>query len=63
MELFTQAAAQVGVEVIDPVPQLSKNGICPSLDDHNRPIYCDPHHLRSSYVRDHASYLDKTILP
>jgi peptidoglycan/LPS O-acetylase OafA/YrhL len=63
MELFTQAAAQVGVEVIDPVPQLSKNGICPSLDDHNRPIYCDPHHLRSSYVRDHANYLDKTILP
>jgi hypothetical protein len=63
MELFTQAATRVGVEVIDPTLQLSTNGICPSLDDQERPIYCDPHHLRSSYVRDHASYLDKTILP
>ena len=63
MQLFTQKAGQVGVEVIDPTVQLSTNGVCPSLDDQNRPIYCDPHHLRSSYVRDHASYLDKTILP
>jgi hypothetical protein len=63
MELFTQAATRVGVEVIDPTLQLTTNGICPSLDDQNRPIYCDPHHLRSSYVRDHATYLDKTILP
>jgi peptidoglycan/LPS O-acetylase OafA/YrhL len=63
MELFTEAAARMGVEVIDPTVQLSTNGVCPSLDDQNRPIYCDPHHLRSSYVRDHASYLDKTILP
>jgi hypothetical protein len=63
MELFTQAAAHVGVEVIDPTRQLSSNGFCFSLDEQNRPIYCDPHHLRSSYVRDHASYLDKTILP
>jgi peptidoglycan/LPS O-acetylase OafA/YrhL len=63
MEMLCKAAVRVGVEVIDPVPLLSTNGICPSLDDQNRPIYCDPHHLRSSYVRDHASYLDKTILP
>jgi hypothetical protein len=63
MEMLSKAAGRVGVEVIDPVPMLSTNGICPSLDDQNRPIYCDPHHLRSSYVRDHASYLDKTILP
>jgi peptidoglycan/LPS O-acetylase OafA/YrhL len=63
MELFNQAAASVGVEVIDPTRQLSSNGFCFSLDEQNRPIYCDPHHLRSSYVRDHASYLDKTILP
>ena len=63
MKSFTQAAAQVGVEVIDPTLLLSTNGICPSLDDQNRPIYSDPHHLRSSYVREHASYLDKTILP
>jgi peptidoglycan/LPS O-acetylase OafA/YrhL len=63
MELIADEAAKVGVEVIDPTLQLSTNGICPSLDDQERPIYCDPHHLRSSYVRDHASYLDKTILP
>jgi hypothetical protein len=63
MEMLRKAAVRAGVEVIDPVSLLSTNGICPSLDDQNRPIYCDPHHLRSSYVRDHASYLDKTILP
>ena len=63
MDLFSQAAVRRGVEVIDPALQLTTNGICPSVDDQNRPIYCDPHHLRSSYVRDHASYLDKTILP
>jgi peptidoglycan/LPS O-acetylase OafA/YrhL len=63
MEMLSKAASRVGVEVIDPVPMLSTNGICPLLDDQNRPIYCDQHHLRSSYVRNHASYLDKTILP
>jgi peptidoglycan/LPS O-acetylase OafA/YrhL len=63
MDLFVREAGRQGVTVIDPIPQLSTNGICPSLDDQKRPLYCDPHHLRSSYVRDHASYLDKTILP
>ena len=63
MDLLIQESGRVGVEVIDPTLQLSTNGICPSLDNQDRPLYCDPHHLRSSYMRDHASYLDKTILP
>jgi hypothetical protein len=63
MDMLVRASARVGVEVIDPTIQLSTNGICPSLDDQNRPIYSDPNHLRSSYARDRASYLDKTILP
>ena len=63
MDVLIQESGRVGVEVIDPTLQLSTNGICPSLDNQDRPLYCDPHHLRSSYMRDHASYLDKTILP
>jgi hypothetical protein len=63
MDLLIQESGWVGVEVIDPTLQLSTNGICPSLDNQDRPLYCDPHHLRSSYMRDHASYLDKPILP
>jgi len=63
MQRFCEEAARRGIVIIDPVPDLSENGICFSENKEGIPIYSDPQHLRSSYVKEHATYLDKTILP
>jgi hypothetical protein len=63
MKRFVEEAAKRGISIIDPVPDLSRGGICFSEDEQGLPMYSDPQHLRSSYVKEHATYLDKTILP
>jgi hypothetical protein len=62
MEKLKTAANAAGVIVINPLDTLSKDGFC-LIYNNEKPIYCDPHHLRSSYVRDYAAYIDQTILP
>ena len=63
MQRFAEEAAKRGINIIDPVPDLSNGGICFSEDEQGLPMYSDPQHLRSSYMKEHATYLDKTILP
>jgi hypothetical protein len=58
-ELAAVAKAN-GADVIDPVPFLSRDGICISTDD-DGPIRHDTVHLRANYVRDHVTYLDATV--
>jgi peptidoglycan/LPS O-acetylase OafA/YrhL len=62
MEKMKTAANTAGIIVINPMDTLSKDGFC-LIYESEKPIYTDPHHLRSSYVRDHATYIDQTILP
>jgi len=50
-----------GAQVIDPADFLCPNGICPSVEKDQSPRYKDMAHLRASFVRDHASYVDRTL--
>ena len=62
MDNITYIAEQAGAKVIDPLPYFSKDGVCFRFIN-GKPIYRDASHLRASFVRDHATYLDDTILP
>jgi peptidoglycan/LPS O-acetylase OafA/YrhL len=54
-------AVNHGATVIDPMDLFLKDGRFLRADVENRPFYRDSCHLRSSYVRDHISYLDQTV--
>lgn len=58
-ELAAVAKAN-GADVIDPVPFLSRDGICISTDD-DGPIRYDNMHIRPEFARDHVTYLDATV--
>ena len=62
MDQITKVAQQAGAKVINPMDYLSEEGICFRFFE-GVPIYRDGNHLRASFVRDHAAYLDETILP
>lgn len=47
--------------IIDPIEYLCTKGICPSTDMDSEPIYKDDVHLRPSFVRKNASFMDSTI--
>jgi hypothetical protein len=51
-----------GAIIIDPLEQLCDEQLCPAVTSTGEPIYRDPRHLRPSYVRAHARFLDRTIL-
>lgn len=55
-------AQQAGINVIDPVDHLCRDGECAALDVSGNPIYKDNNHLRASYARDHTSYIDPAFL-
>lgn len=62
LDKIAHVAEKAGAKVIDPIPYLSKDGVCFRLID-GKPIYRDGTHLRASFVREHANYLDETIMP
>jgi hypothetical protein len=49
-----------GATVIDPRDFFKNNGVYPRIANGTH-LYKDSCHLRSSYVRDHVTYLDETI--
>jgi len=55
-------AELAGARVIRPMDYLCDKDVCPaSTDGHVR--YIDFDHLRASFVRDHATYIDQIFLP
>jgi hypothetical protein len=54
-------ASQTGAEIVDPVDFLCGDEKCYSTLAGD-PIYMDGNHLRSTYVRDHANFLDGLYL-
>lgn len=57
-----QAVAQrSGASFIDPLQWLCRNGVCPGRTVDGRPIYMDDSHLRASFVRDHAGFIDQVL--
>jgi len=55
-------AARAGVAVIDPAEQLCHDLQCMRLQADGAPVYKNINHLRPSFVRGHADYLDEALL-
>lgn len=56
------AAKQAGATTIDPMQSLCDKHVCPAVTVDGKPVFRDPFHLRSSYIRDHVHYLDIAVL-
>jgi len=55
-------AAAVGAEAIDPRASLCDAMACPSAGPDGLPLYLDSNHLRASYAREQASFVDAMLL-
>jgi len=55
-------AAQTGAIVIDPRLALCNGMICPSSGLDGLPLYVDSNHLRGSFARERATFLDEMLL-
>ena len=55
-------AAQTGAIVVDPSRTLCEGLICPSTGLDGLPLYVDSNHLRGSFARERASFLDEMLL-
>ena len=56
-------AVSSGAKIIDPIASLCDETACQVKTAEGMLMYKDRGHLRSSYVRDHASFLDVTLEP
>ena len=56
-------AARTGTAVISPIAALCRNMECLRTLDNGSPLYKDSGHLRASFVRDHAGYIDVALSP
>ncbi len=50
-----------GATVISPMEYLCSASFCPSVDEIGEPMYKDDSHLRPSYVRGRAIFIDQTL--
>jgi peptidoglycan/LPS O-acetylase OafA/YrhL len=62
VHLLEAAAKRVGAITIDPMQSLCDTSVCRSVTGDGKPVFRDPFHLRSSYIRNHVHYLDATVL-
>ena len=54
-------ARSAGARVIDPADWLCGDTVCPGETGDGDPIYMDGGHLRASYAREHAAFMDQTL--
>jgi peptidoglycan/LPS O-acetylase OafA/YrhL len=54
-------ARQSGAIAIDPLDHLCFEGVCPSMTADGEPIYKDNAHIRPLYVKEHVTFLDRTL--
>jgi peptidoglycan/LPS O-acetylase OafA/YrhL len=58
---LVQAAKSGGGRIIDPSEWMCSDSICPGETENGSPIYTDGSHLRASYVRNYATFMDQTL--
>ena len=56
-------AIKNGAIVIDPIKYLCPENKCPVFDSAGNPLYRDEDHMRASYARSSAVYIDITLKP
>jgi hypothetical protein len=54
-----EIAKRAGAKVIDPLPFLCPEDRCPIFSSPGIPIFKDNHHLRSSFVIEQSTYIDR----
>ena len=62
-EKIQRVAQAAGAQVIKPLDYLCDSEFCSIADKDGRLIYYNYGHLRQSYVRDHATYIDQIFRP
>jgi SGNH domain (fused to AT3 domains) len=62
MSRLRALAVQSGAQVLDPRTTLCSGMRCPAVGADGTPLYIDSNHLRASYARAQASFLDATLL-
>jgi peptidoglycan/LPS O-acetylase OafA/YrhL len=62
-EKVRTAAERGGARVIKPIDYLCDNDVCPIVGKDGHLMYFNYGHLRRSYVRDHATYIDQIFIP
>jgi peptidoglycan/LPS O-acetylase OafA/YrhL len=62
-EKVRSAAERAGALVIKPIDYLCDNDVCPIVGKDGHLMYFNYGHLRRSYVRDHATYIDQMFIP
>ena len=55
-------ASRTRATVIDPFSTMCDSRECPAVDNRRAPIYRDEHHIRASYIRANATFLDSIML-
>jgi peptidoglycan/LPS O-acetylase OafA/YrhL len=58
---LNELAKRAGATVIDPVPFLCRCASCQTIGPDGRSMYVDDHHLRPSFVREYAKYIDQIV--
>jgi hypothetical protein len=57
-----ESAARTGAKVIDPRSTLCAGMVCPAVGTDGMPLNIDSSHLRASYARERATFIDETLL-
>ncbi len=62
-EKVQRVAEAAGAQVIKPLDYLCDSEFCPIADKDGHLMYFNYGHLRRSYVRDQATYIDQIFRP
>lgn len=62
MSRLREIAARAGAQVLDPRSTLCAGMMCPAVAADGTPLFIDSNHLRASFAREQASFLDETLL-
>jgi peptidoglycan/LPS O-acetylase OafA/YrhL len=54
-------ARETGAILIDPVPSMCPQMTCPTVDDKGLPIYRDGNHMRATFARSRATFIDRVL--
>ena len=55
-------AARSGARLLEPRATLCNGMDCPAVGADGLPLYIDSNHLRASFAREHAGFIDETLL-
>ena len=61
LDRISATATSAGAVVLDPVPFVCDDGVCPVIGPEGEPTHADRGHMRPWYVIQRATFLDQTL--